>query len=180
MKNQFNPTQLQIMAAENLFIAMALRDVIEKSFMVFENQLLLNGNFRSADGNSYIKDRKQVYKMEGIREVGSEKYANTDAHQYYEMLSQIAENAGFIHKENAFCVADHKVTQFQNALMEATQNIHQLTMENIYHTSMENRKQLIELLLKLFSSIVKPTEERKQEYYKEHLDHSKKESFIAS
>ena len=41
MKNQFKPTQLQIKAAENLFIAMALRDVIEKSFMVFENQLFL-------------------------------------------------------------------------------------------------------------------------------------------
>lgn len=181
MKKSFNPTAHQINAAENLFLAMALHQTVKAIFEKIETELLATEQYHYSEiyytdkwkkrGFNYPEDRiirdiKHTYQMEGLTALHTPEYEGTDNDKYYKALHFITKDK-FVHAENANCVTDNNVTKMENALIEATESIHNLKLENII--MMDHRKELIDLLLKLFSSIVKPSESKKIEYHNKYI-----------
>lgn len=104
--------------------------------------------------------------MDGLQLLNTPEYEGTDTDRYYKALHSITKDK-FVHAENANCITENNVLKLENKLIEETENIHSLKLEDII--MIDHRKQLIDLLLKLFSGIVNPSEAKKTEYFNQFI-----------
>lgn len=181
---QFNPTNNQIQAAKKVFIAMALTDVIRKNYTNIEQQVLNSGEYHyspryfegkwierglSLPANRLIRDPKHDYMMDGLSEYCDNNSIDNDSARYYSELRRRCMNAGMIHGENALCKVENDLNKLENALIIETKPIHKLELDDV-NMNMDNRRNLIELTLRLFGSLCKNTESNlKNAFYNEHI-----------
>jgi hypothetical protein len=163
---KFEPTYEQIGLAQDLYIAMAFRDLSKESFDKWESVILQEGTFRVHEKyirepslpkrvlpeNGIIKNPRDICLMAGLDAYQTPGYEGSDAQLYHNILRSVAIEAGFIHGENALCRAENDVSEAERALIEGTQNIHHIKVENL--TMLKHWKELIEILLNMFCQVV--------------------------
>lgn len=177
---KFSPTQAMIEAAQDVFIAMALRDTIKLKFEAIERSILEAGNYQFTEderGLEYdtfkdgrIREPKYSYMMKGVTDYNTPEWVGSDAARYSSELSRITQNAGFIRGENTFCTVDWNVNKFESAFINATTPIHGMNSEDV-SDNMKHREQLLRLTLGMFAGLVNKTdmEPKKRKYFDEYI-----------
>lgn len=166
-QTKFNPTFVQIQAAHKVFVAMAFLDTIKPNFENIEQQILEDGEYRYheryftekykrleiTEDKPFIKTHKDTHMMAGLNEYCENQNATNDTARYYSELNRRTRSAGMLNGENSLAIAQNDLIDAQTDLINATTSIHKMNSEDVSY-SLDKRKQLIELILKLFANLM--------------------------
>lgn len=186
MKPTFNPTSAQIEIAQDLFISMAFRDVIKPAFENIVKQILTAGNYHYRPewlndfkmkergyvfpDDGCIRDVKETHMMDGLNEYCRDNTVDNDTARYYSELDRLTRSAKMVHGQNALAMAESDVIEYQHKLFEATHNIHGVDLDTLL-SQPDNRKKMIELLLRLFAgSVENHMEPRKRKFFDQRIN----------
>lgn len=177
-EKDFNPTGRQIELVELVFISRAFDDTVKPVLDQITADILATGHYHysnyyynSVTGDSLrnrgfdlpedrvLRNVADLCMMDGI---DTPDKPGTDASRYFRELRRQAKLKGFRDAENAEAIASNKVVQYENELLVETMNIHGIDPTSLYY---ENRKKLLEILLKMFAPFVSVTEAKNRAYY---------------
>lgn len=181
---KFTPKEAHILAAQQLLIAMAFREIARQEFEKMENEILQSENYHYDEKyytsefksvrqqfpeDRIIRDRKEIFCISGLDLLDKEGYENTDCYKYYAELKKKATAAGFLHAENAESMADSDVIRLEWEFIKATQDIHNIPLSRL--NIMKHRKELIDHLLNLLTPFAQndSLKENEKKYYNERM-----------
>jgi hypothetical protein len=164
---KFSPTKQQIFTAQQLFIAMAYRDMVVQEFERMNNELLESGTYHYDDeyySNEWkkkglfcppdriIRSALDINMISGLLMTQAPGYEKTDSYRFYNELAKKASDAGFKHGRNALDIAVNEVAGYEDKLIESTYDIHKLELNQLLNP--KDRHNLLNLLIGLFSHVV--------------------------
>lgn len=183
-QTKFNPTFVQIQAAHKVFVAMAFLDTLKPMFENIEQQILEDGEYRYHEryfegkykrleitpDKPFIRTHKDTHMMAGLNEYCENQNATNDTARYYSELNRRTRSAGMLNGENSLAIAQNELHTAQTDLINATTSIHKMNSEDVSY-SLDARKKIIELILKLFGSLMNSPNLKGQEkkYFDERI-----------
>jgi hypothetical protein len=169
-KAKFTPTKDQLAAAKSLFMAMAFHEIVKPINDQFETEILATGQY-SYDPKYFndpeyaqialelpedriLRDPQDLYMIAGMDEQSKNNYsqdADNDCARYYKVLRTRMLARRFVYGENAETRASNEVTQAERKLVEATTDIHKVSVDALMG-DFKNYKKMEELLAGLFAT----------------------------